>query len=97
MKLAEKSTEKQGKPAWISICEKVMSTLLSRILIARWLSGWQTLVSESDGKMETVPTRVAYPSATVPLGNVGNGHRYGLFLIARAGCEDLILQIHECF
>jgi hypothetical protein len=97
LKLAEKSTEKRGKPAWISICEKVMSKLLSRILIARWLSRWQTLVSELDVETETVPTRVAYPSATVPLGNLGKGHRYGLFLIARAGCEDLILQIHECF
>lgn len=54
-------------------------------------------MSELDGKTETVLTRVAHPSATVPLGNIGNGHPYELFLIARAGREDLIFRFMSAF
>jgi amidase len=42
-------------------------------------------------------TRTGYPSATVPLGNLENGYPYGLFLLARAGREDLIFKFMSAF
>jgi amidase len=40
---------------------------------------------------------VGYPSATVPLGNLENGHPYGLFLLARAHREDLLFRFMSAF
>jgi amidase len=54
-------------------------------------------VSELVGKMKAVLTRIAYPSATVPLGNLEDGSPYGLFLTARAGREDLIFRFMSAF
>jgi amidase len=42
-------------------------------------------------------TRTGYPSATVPLGNLENGYPYGLFLLTKAGREDLIFNFMSAF
>lgn len=55
------------------------------------------IVSSSDSTLVTWASDAAYPSATVPLGNLENGYPYGLFILARAGSEDLLFRFMRAF
>jgi hypothetical protein len=73
------------------------SISLSHVLIVHWLFGRQMLVSELTFEKGIGLTYAAYPSATVPLGNLEDGYPYGLFLLARAGREDVIFRFMSAF
>ena len=74
-----------------------MSISSLQVLIALWSSGHRMLVSVSPIKTGVELTRTAYPAGTVPLGNLENEYPYGLFLLARAGREDLIFRFMSAF
>ncbi|KAN0105996.1 amidase signature enzyme [Hyaloscypha variabilis] len=55
------------------------------------------IVACSDCTLVIWASNAAYPAGTVPLGNLENGYPYGLFLLARAGREDLIFRFMSAF
>ena len=56
-------------------------------------NGLDIIVSASESMLVVYAALAGWPIATVPLGNLkNNGQPFGLFVLARAGREDLLLQ-----
>jgi len=60
--------------------------------------GLDIIISASESMLVVYAALAGWPIATVPLGNLKtNGQAFGLFVLARAGGEDILLQFMAAY